>query len=300
MSAVILATGGFDWDRDLRACHHPGPQRATGAPPGNTGDALRIADDLGAATDNLTEGWWMPMMRVPGETMDGQPFYRSLIRERGAPRQIIVNAAGIRFADEAMPYNDFGKAMHQRQAGGTYPNDPAYMVFDEGFRQRYPLPGVTRCGDPPDWLACGGSPRELAGKIGADGTRLEAAIARWNASCEQGTDPDFGRGSNPYDRYGGDPAVTPNPNLGPLDKPPYYAVQVLAGTIGTKGGPVTDENGVVLRPDGRAISGLYAAGNASAFWIGDAYPAPGATLAVGMTMGYLAGRHAGRRAVSGR
>jgi 3-oxosteroid 1-dehydrogenase len=300
VSAVILATGGFDWNRDLRARFHPGPQRATGAPPGNAGDGLRIACELGAAVDNLAEGWWMPMMRVPGETMDGQPFYRSLIRERGAPRQIIVNAAGTRFADEAMPYNDFGKAMHQRQADGTYPNDPAYMVFDEGFRQRYPLPGVNRGGDPPAWLACGRSPRELAGKIGVDGTRLEATVARWNASCAQGRDPDFGRGGNPYDRYGGDPGVTPNPNMAPLGKPPYYAVQVLAGTIGTKGGPVTDENGVVLRPDGQAISGLYAVGNASAFWVGDAYPAPGATLAIGMTMGYLAGRHAGRLAASAR
>jgi 3-oxosteroid 1-dehydrogenase len=80
-----------------------------------------------------------------------------------------------------------------------------------------------------------------------------------------------------------------------VDEPPYYAVRVLAGTIGTKGGPVTDADGVVLQPGGQAISGLYAVGNASAFWVGDAYPAPGATLAVGMTMGYLAGRHAGRR-----
>ena len=71
---------------------------------------------------------------------------------------------------------------------------------------------------------------------------------------------------------------------------------MLVGTIGTKGGPVTDSDGTVLRPDGSAITGLYAAGNASAFWLEDAYPAPGATLAVGMTMGYRAGSHAGREA----
>jgi 3-oxosteroid 1-dehydrogenase len=300
VSSVILATGGFDWDSDLRARHHPGPQRASGTPPSNTGDGLRIACGLGAATGNLGEGWWMPMMQIPGEELDGRPFYRSLIRERGAPRHIIVNAAGARFADEAAPYNDFGKAMHERRPDGTYPNDPAYMVFDEGFRRRYPLPGVTRSGEPPAWLARGRSPRDLAGVIGVDGPGLEAAIARWNASCAQGHDPDFGRGGNPYDRYGGDPEVSPNPNLGPLDEPPYYAVRVLAGTIGTKGGPVTDADGTVLRPGGAAIGGLYAVGNASAFWVGDAYPAPGATLAVGMTMGYLAGRHAGRCAAQGR
>lgn len=298
VSAVILATGGFDWDAGLRARYQPAPQRASGAPPSNAGDGLRIACDLGAAAENLAEGWWMPMMAVPGETMDDQPFYRSLIRERGAPRQIIVNAAGTRFADEAAPYNELGKAMHSRRADGGYPNDPAYLIFDEGFRKRYPLPGVSAAGGPPAWLARGGSPRDLAAAIGVDGARLEETVARWNAFCAQGSDTDFGRGGNPYDRYGGDPEVTPNPNLGPLDEAPYYAVRVLAGTIGTKGGPVTDTSGTVLRPDGSAVTGLYAAGNASAFWLGDAYPAPGATLAVGMTMGYRAGLHAARRAAA--
>ena len=81
-SAVIIATGGFDWDEQLRASWLPHPQRASGAPPGNTGDAVRIVSRLGAATDNLAEGWWMPMLSVPGEELDGMPFYRSLIRER--------------------------------------------------------------------------------------------------------------------------------------------------------------------------------------------------------------------------
>jgi succinate dehydrogenase/fumarate reductase flavoprotein subunit len=294
VSAVVLATGGYDWDAGLRSAYHPAPQRASGAPLSNSGDGLRIAASLGAATENLDEGWWMPMLSVPGETLDGEPFYRSLIRERGAPRQIIVNAAGARFADEAAPYNEFVKAMHRRE-DGTYPNDPAYMIFDEGFRKRYPLPGVNADGEPPAWVARGESPRELAARIGVGADRLESTLTRWNALCAQGTDDDFGRGGNPYDRYGGDPEAAPNPNLGPVDEAPYYAVRVLAGTIGTKGGPVTDPDGAVLRPDGSVIAGLYAAGNTSAFWLGDAYPAPGATLAVGMTTGYRAGTHAGQR-----
>jgi 3-oxosteroid 1-dehydrogenase len=108
----------------------------------------------------------------------------------------------------------------------------------------------------------------------------------------RGVDPDFGRGGNPYDRYGGDPRSHPSPNLGPVADPPFYAVRVLAGTIGTKGGPVTDVTGTVLTAGGAPIPGLYAVGNAAAFWTGDAYPAPGATLGIGMTIGYLAGGHA--------
>ncbi len=134
----------------------------------------------------------------------------------------------------------------------------------------------------------------IAGLIGVDPDGLERTVARWNKACAEGIDPDFGRGENPYDRYGGDPGAVGHPNLGPLCEPPLYAVRVLAGTIGTKGGPVTDVNGSVLTAHGAPIPGLYAVGNAAAFWTGDAYPAPGATLGIAMTMGYLAGRHAAR------
>jgi 3-oxosteroid 1-dehydrogenase len=291
VAAVILATGGFDWDGDLRRAWHPAAQRATGAPPGNTGDGLRIACRAGAATDNLDQGWWMPMLAVPGEQLDGEPSYRSLIRERAAPRQIMVNVAGRRFVNEASPYNDVGKAMHGRDRGGCL-NDPAYLVFDSGFARRYPLPGVPFGGPVPGWVARSGSVRGLGERIGVDPDGLQRTVAAWNKACADGHDPDFQRGDSPYNRYAGDPAVQPNPNLGPLAEPPFHAVRVLAGTIGTKGGPVTDATGRVLTGSGTPIPGLYAVGNAAAFWTGDAYPAPGATLGIAMTFGYLAGRHA--------
>jgi 3-oxosteroid 1-dehydrogenase len=286
-AAVILATGGFDWDQELRVIYQPAAQRASGAPPTNTGDGLRIAADAGAALDNLAEGWWMPMLAIPGETLLGEQFYRSLIRERGLPRQIMVNAAGRRFVNEALPYNEIGKALH-RQDG------PVHLIFDEGYRARYPMPGVPGDGPVPDWVGHGRTLGELAARIGASTVALAETVRRWNASWAGGADPEFGRGEGAYQRFCGDPAVTPNPSLGPLDEPPFYAVEVLAGTIGTKGGPVTDTDGQVLRADGSPVPGLYAAGNVAAFWTADGYPGPGATLAVGMTMGYRAGRHAGR------
>jgi 3-oxosteroid 1-dehydrogenase len=287
VGAVILATGGFDWDQELRAIYQPAAQRASGAPPTNTGDGLRIAADAGAALDNLAEGWWMPMLAIPGETLLGEQFYRSLIRERGLPRQIMINAAGRRFVNEALPYNEIGKALH-RQDG------PVHLIFDEGYRARYPMPGLPASGPVPDWVGHGRTLGELAARIGASTVTLAETVRRWNASCAGGADPEFGRGEGAYQRFCGDPAVTPNPSLGPLDQPPFYAVEVLAGTIGTKGGPVTDTDGQVLRADGSPIPGLYAAGNVAAFWTADGYPGPGATLAAGMTMGYRAGRHAGR------
>jgi 3-oxosteroid 1-dehydrogenase len=286
-SAVILATGGFDWDRELRARYQPRAQRASGAPPTNTGDALRIAESAGAGPDNLDQGWWMPMLAIPGERLLGEQFYRSLIRERGLPRQIMVNAAGRRFISEAQPYNEIGKALH-RQRG------PVHLIFDEAYRARYPLPGVPPAGPAPDWVARGGTLAALADAIGVPAAALTGTVRRWNGACADGADRDFRRGEDAYERFCGDPAVGPNPSLGPVDEPPYYAVEVLAGTIGTKGGPVTDADGVVLDRAGAPVSGLYAVGNAASFWTADGYPAPGATLAVAMTMGYRAGLHAGR------
>jgi succinate dehydrogenase/fumarate reductase flavoprotein subunit len=290
--SVILATGGFDWDRQLRARYQPPAQRASGAPPTNTGDGLRIAEQAGGSTDNLSEGWGMPMLAIPGERLLGEQFYRSLIRERGLPRQIMVNAAGQRFVDEAQPYNEIGKALH-RQPG------PVHLIFDEGYRERYPVPGVAVGRPVPDWVARGGSLAALADGIGVPAAALAETVRRWNGACAVGADRDFGRGEGAYENFCGDPAVRPNPSLGPIDQPPYYAIEVLAGTIGTKGGPVTDADGAVLGRPGSPIPGLYAVGNTAAFWTADGYPGPGATLAVGMTMGYRAGRHAARAARGG-
>lgn len=287
--AVVLATGGFERDAGRRSRELPDPVAGLGGPPTNTGDGLSLAESLGAAVDNLPDGWWMPMLAVPGETVDGEQFYRGLVRERGAPRQFIVNAAGRRFVDEALPYNEIGKAMHRDAAGG-YPNGTAYIVFDAGFARRYPLPGLTPGSEPPEWMARAGTLRELAAAIGVDADGLAATGDRWNKMCASGVDEDFGRGGNPYDRYYGDPELSPNPNMSPLDEPPYYAVPMLSGAAGTKGGPVTDTEGRVLDRDGQAIPGVYAAGNTTAFWTADGYPGPGATLASALVFGYRAGR----------
>ena len=145
----------------------------------------------------------------------------------------------------------------------------------------------------PDWVARGETPTALAAATGIDGEGLEASVVLWNAMCRHGEDELHGRGESPYDRYYGDPELLPaNPTLGPLDEPPFYAIEVLPGTIGTKGGPRTDPDARVLRGDGSPVAGLYAAGNAAAGWLADAYPGPGATLGVALAFGRRAGRHA--------
>ena len=82
-------------------------------------------------------------------------------------------------------------------------------------------------------------------------------MARWNEQAARGEDTDFDRGKSVHDRWWGDPAQGPGPaaTLGPLDTPPFYAVQVYSGVLGTKGGPRTDGNGQVLDVDGQPIPG---------------------------------------------
>jgi hypothetical protein len=142
----------------------------------------------------------------------------------------------------------------------------------------------------PDWVVGAPAAEGLARRLGIDPVGLTAQIARWNKACAAGVDDEFGKGGNPYDTYYGDPGRPDHPNLGPLDEPPFYGVPVLSGTIGSKGGPVTDTDGRVLAAhDDTPIPGLYAVGNAAAFWTGDGYPGPGATLGVAMTLAYRAG-----------
>jgi len=132
---------------------------------------------------------------------------------------------------------------------------------------------------------------ELAAQMDVDVPTLTGTFARFNEYAAKGEDPDFGRGVNAYDRYYGDPRNTPNACLAPLEKPPFYAIRIFPGDIGTKGGVVTDEHGRALDRSGNPIVGLYAAGNSSASVMGRAYPGGGATLGSAMTFGYLAGRH---------
>jgi 3-oxosteroid 1-dehydrogenase len=117
---------------------------------------------------------------------------------------------------------------------------------------------------------------------------LAKTVARFNEFAASGRDEEFGRGDSVYDRYYGDPRNRPNPCLGPLLKPPFYAVRLVPGDLGTKGGLVTDERARVLRPDGSPIEGLYAAGNSSAAVMGRSYAGAGATIGPAMTFGYLA------------
>jgi len=299
---VILATGGFESAQALRELYLPKPTNAawTAGNPHNTGDAVGLGVAVGAGTDLMDYVCWMPVNMVPG-----RDTAHPLLHERTLPGSYIVNQRGERFVDEALPYIDTVKAMYENNRASAA-SVPAYMIFDATFRRKYPLGPILPGSAQPDWLISrqlrasyltkAGTVAELAQSLRIDAAGLTATIAKVNQYARSGVDLDFHRGESTYDRFYGDPAVQPNPCLGPVDTPPFYAITVYPGDIGTMGGLKTDANAQVLTEQAEVIPGLYAVGNCSASAIGGTYPGPGSTLGPAMTFGYIAARHATQQA----
>lgn len=291
---VILGTGGFEWDPVLAQAFLRGPMHGAVSPPNNTGDGLRLAMAHGADLANMGEAWWVPIVQIPGDTIDGRQRSRSVRLERTRPRSIIVNAAGRRFVNEACDYNSMAGAFHYLDPRGGYVNDRGWMVFDSVHLQRYGFLGIEPGQRVPEWFCESADLAELAAKTGIDADGLAHTVARWNRHVAAGADPDFGRGSSTYDGYWGDDSATTlaGKTLGPIDTAPFYAVPVRIGAMGTKGGPRTDRDGRVLHVSGEPIPGLYAAGNAMGGVTGRAYGGAGGTLGPAMVFGYRAGHAA--------
>lgn len=290
---VVIATGGFERDPALVRAFLRGPMTAPGSPATNQGDGLRLGMTVGAALGNMSEAWWAPAFSVPGELVDGQPFYRLLFGDRAQPGAIIVDSRGYRYANEAANYNDLGRAMHDFDpVEYRFPRVPSWFVFDAARRANFATGPFADHGRDPDWLARGATIEELAGQIDLPPRTLRETVERYNTHAARGVDADFGRGSYAWDTYSTNFA-TPSEQLRPLTEAPFYAFQVQVGCLGTKGGLKIDGYGRVQRADGSGpIPGLYAAGNAAANPFGMAYPSGGATVGPAIVFGWLAGEAA--------
>ncbi|AOW95056.1 3-ketosteroid-delta-1-dehydrogenase [Rhodococcus sp. WMMA185] len=290
--AVVIASGGFEHNDEARKKYQRAPigtEWTVGAK-ANTGDGIWAGEKLGAALDLMEDAWWGPS--IP---LTGGPWFA--LSERSLPGCIMINRSGKRFVNESAPYVEATHAMYggkHGQGDGPGENIPCWLILDQRYRDRYTFAGTTpRSPFPRRWRKAGiiveaKSVAELAEKIDVPVDSLTETVSRFNTFARKGKDEDFGRGESGYDHYYGDPRNKPNPSLGALEKAPFYAVKMVPGDLGTKGGLRTDQNARVLRQDGSIIENLYAVGNASGPVMGHTYAGPGATIGPAMTFGYLA------------
>lgn len=283
---VVLACGGFEWSPDLVRAHI-GYDVKPLTPPNNVGDGLRMATEAGAQLANMMSYWGTPVMFDPDITIDGD-LVPQFEWGRGSPASIVVNRHGRRFANEALPYNDFPKTFAAFDPTTIeFPNaGPAYLIFDQTVRATQRILSMFPGQPTPDWVPCADTIRALASQIGIDPDALEGTVERFNEFAVRGEDPDFDRSTVGLMAPG---------QVEPIRTAPFYAVEMYPGSIGTNGGPRIDRNGQVRKLGGGVVDGLYAAGNTAANVFGWAYPSGGGTIANGTVFGYLAGRHVSSR-----
>jgi succinate dehydrogenase/fumarate reductase flavoprotein subunit len=283
---VLLATGGYTHNDELKRLWMTTPLVYTCDVESNEGDGHLMGIAVGAQVAGLGDAWWMP--HIPMGVHNGVVNAGGTREDRILPHTMMVNPAGRRFMNEAVNYYDAGESFG-RKVGAGEPNYPAWLLFDQQGVERYAILAFkVPPGEPPEWLHSADSVEGLADSIGVDESRLRASVDRFNGFARSGVDEDFHRGDNPWDRAWGDPAHGPNPSLGTLERPPFYAVPVYPGAIATRGGLRVDGRARVLSAAGKPIPGLYASGNCSNAAPAGAYAGPGATIGPAMTFGYLA------------
>jgi 3-oxosteroid 1-dehydrogenase len=286
---VLLDTGGFSHNLEMRQKYQPAPASVswTMSGPGDTGEGIQMAQQLGAAVDVMEEAWWVPGSLLPNGRYGG--FH--VPGEAGKPHIIIVSKEGRRIGNECGSYMEFGQKMY---AAGAI---PCFAILESRALKKYTwgpvLPGTTIDSHVQSgYLKRANTLRDLAQKCGINAEGFVQEVAKFNRFAAAGVDSDFQRGGSRHNRSYGDPTNKPNASLGPIEKAPFYAVEIWPLDVGTSGGVVTDEFARVLREDDSPIAGLYAAGNATAPVVGRGYPGAGASIGGAIAFGYVAAKHA--------
>jgi 3-oxosteroid 1-dehydrogenase len=227
-------------------------------------------------------------------TDDGIPIPFGHHFDVSLPHMIVVDQNGQRFTNEAASYMEVTQRLYQRH-DETGKGIPAWAIIESRHRDRY-MWGSVLGKTPQSWINSGYMKKaetveDLARQCGIDAAGLRATVERFNGFARSGVDEDFKRGAKAFDNSHGDPTVKPNPNLGAIEQPPYYAVAIYPGDVSTWGGLVTDEHARVLTDDGKVIEGLYATGTATANVCGRSYLGAGASIGPTLAFGYIAAKH---------
>lgn len=275
---TLLATGGYQNDRDLRA-RYIGPQAANVAVRSNffsDGHGLRLGQSVGAATSRHMDGFYghtVPYpIKLPMAQQDFLPFAQFYL----SPRSILIDAEGQRFADESRGY------YFNAQAVARLPAGRALVLFDDALRvddsERY---GVDRF----DFAK-----RRGANVASADSwAGIAAQAGRWGYHGVEQAIESFHHGimqDHPLDP----PRAA---NRRHLSERPFYAIEVQPAITFTHGGLRIDARARVLDSQNVPVPGLLAAGADAGGIYHRAY-------AGGLSMASVFGLTAARTALSHR
>src|SRR5699024_12201624 len=106
------------------------------------------------------------------------------------------------------------------------------------------------------YLHSGKTVEASAKNIGVDPQGLRAEVKRFNSFAASGVDEDFHKGELLFGQVAGDPEKTPNANLAPIDKGPFYAIKVVPTPLATSFRISITEHGQGLAEAGSDISAL--------------------------------------------
>lgn len=296
--AVVLACGGFSYDPGLRARLFPHQDMArdftTAVLPSHDGAAYRLAAEAGGvlSADVGSASAWTPVTVFRGRKGKVRVFPH--LRGMGLPGIIAVDDSGRRFVNESRSYHEFGLALVDAEADAARLR--AYLLCDAttmhryglGYAKPWPMPRLDyyRSG----YLVRSGTLGGLAAKLGIDPARVIETVEAYNRDVDRGTDSLFGRGADEYNWFRGDPGHKPNPSLGAVRKPPFYATRIRIGDLGTFAGLAVSADSAVLDAEGHQLDGLYAVGSAAVSTFGGSYPGYGAHIGPAMVFGYRLGR----------
>ena len=293
--AVVLASGGFNGNPGLRERLLPRAAAPSARAPGCSGELQQMALQIGARLGSLEparseHAFWAPVsMRQRG---DGSlAVFPHFVLDRAKPGTLVVDRSGRRFVNESASYHAFASRMLEPQLGA--PRVPAFLIADHDAFVKYGL-GLVRPGGGrrrrfarEGYLVQAATLPALAAALDLAPEVLVRSVALMNTFAQSGVDTEFGRGSTAYQRNLGDPAVGPNPTLGPIVRPPFCAVRLYPGDIGASTGLVTDDCARVLAGS-EPIAGLFAVGNDMHSVMAGSYPGPGINLGPAIAFAYAA------------
>ena len=293
---IVFAAGGFPHDADRTRRHfkhlHAGAAHASLTPEGNTGDALRMAEDVNAALDDSfsNAAAWVPVSLITRKDGSVGRFFHLI--DRAKPGVIAVTREGRRFTNESENYHDFVRAMMDACAGGKEVS--AFMICDHRTIRRAwrgpPLP-ATALPSCPLRLSQDGPLDSGTSDVCRHRARKSRADHRGGQSrCRHRTRSRLQPRGNVLSTSSRRREFFSEPVHRRDLRRPFYAVKIIPGDIATYHGLVTDERTRVLDVERKPIPGLFAVGNDAASIFGGSYPGAGATLGPAMTFGYICGK----------